>query len=144
VAAVDEQQGQRGGPVAGYGGGLAQYADHDVLQSGLGQGAPEGRQGVQAAGGGVDQRQVVVLPSGLILLRAAVVIDREQDGVGGPGRRPQIDRRLAAVGADLQQGPEAGVAGSPAGMVQGQTLVIGHEPLGPAGQIQQVRVHPSC
>ena len=47
---------------------------------------------------------VVVLPAGLVLLGAVVVVEAEQDRPGLLGRRAQVDGRLAAPGADLDEG----------------------------------------
>ena len=46
---------------------------------------------------------VVVVPSGLVFLRAVVMVDAEQDGSGGLGRRAEIDRRLPAPRPDLDE-----------------------------------------
>jgi hypothetical protein len=53
---------------------------------------------------GVDQVGLVMLPTGLVLLRAAVVVDAEQHGTGRLGGRPEVDGGLAAPGADLDEG----------------------------------------
>jgi hypothetical protein len=139
VAAVDEQQAQRGAPVPGHGGGVADDRDDDVLQPGVRQGAPQERQGVHPAGARVDHLGVVVLPPGLVLLRAAVVVHGEQHGAGRPGRGAEVDRRLAAVRADLQQWAQP-PGGQPC-RVQGQPLVVGHEALGGSGELELLRVH---
>ena len=101
--------------------------DDLVLEPGAGEGAAEDRQGVHQPELGVDQRRVVVLPAGLVLLRAAVVVDGEDGAAHLAGRRAEVDRGLAAVGADLERRPVgqplAGVA------VQQQALVVGHEAL---------------
>ena len=45
---------------------------------------------------------------GLVLLRAPMVVDREEHGARFGRRRAQVHGRLAAVGADLEQRAEAG------------------------------------
>ncbi len=52
---------------------------------------------------GSTRRVVVVLPPRLVLLGAPVVVDGEADGAPFAGRSAEVDRRLAAVGADLEQ-----------------------------------------
>ena len=78
VAAVDEAEPERRGPVPGDRGRVADHRDDDVLEPGVLDRAPEERQRVHAAGARVDERGVVVLPPGLVLLRAAVMVDGEQ------------------------------------------------------------------
>ena len=82
---------------------------------------------------------VVVLPPGLVLLRAAVVVDGEDGAADLAGGGAEVDRGLAAVGADLERRavrqPLAGVA------VQQQALVLGHEALRVAGVLEQVVTH---
>ena len=46
---------------------------------------------------------VVVLPAGLVLLRAAVVVDGEDRAADLAGGGAEVDRGLAAVGADLER-----------------------------------------
>ena len=75
VPAVDEQQRQGSAPVARDRRRPADDGDHVVLEAGAGEGPAERRQRVHQAGLGVDQGRVVVLPAGLVLLRAAVVVD---------------------------------------------------------------------
>ena len=125
MAAVDEDQAQRGGPEAGHVGGAADDHDHVVLQAGGGQGGAQARQGVQAAGGRVDQAGVVVLPAGLVFLGAAVVVDGDDQLAGGAGRGGEVDGGLAAVAADLEYRAAAGVLGG--GVEQGQAFGGRHE-----------------
>src|SRR6185312_4706772 len=74
VAAVDEHHAERRPPQPGYLGGPAHH-DHDVvLDPGRGQRGAQPWQRVQAAGARVDETWVVVLPAGLVLLRAAVMV----------------------------------------------------------------------
>ena len=67
----------------------ADDGDHLVLEPGVLDGVPERRQRVEAAELGVGQRRVVVLPAGLVLLRAAVVVDGEH---GAPAARAAAPR----------------------------------------------------
>ena len=87
--------------------------------------APEPRQRVHPAGAGVDEPIVVVLPTRLVLLRPAVVVDGVQHRAAGSRRRAEVDRRLPAVRADLEQRPERG--GREPGLVEGEAFVVGHE-----------------
>ena len=54
------------------------------------------------AGVGVDQGGVVPLPARLVLLGAAVVVERDEVCAGRAGSAAQVDGRLAAVRPDLQ------------------------------------------
>jgi hypothetical protein len=140
VAAVDEDQAQRGGPQAGHVGGAAHDHDHALLQAGGGQGGAQARQRVQAAGGRVDQVGVVVLPAGLVFLGTAVVVDGDHHLARGTGRGGEVDGGLAAVGADLQDRAARRVPGG--GIEQGEALGGRHEAGDGFGGTQQVRVHP--
>ena len=82
----------------------------------------------------VDQGRVVVLPAGLVLLRAAVVVDGEHRAAHLARGRAEVDRRLAAVGPDLERRPVGEPLPRPA--VQQQPLVLGHEPLGGPGVLR--------
>src|SRR5205807_3406246 len=103
-------------------------------------GAAEVGEGVDTAAARVDYLGVVVLPAGLVLLRAPMVVDTEQHRAGLGRRRPQVERRLAAVAAHLEQRPHRG--GLEAGLVQRQPLAIGHEAAGGASGPQLVGCHP--
>ena len=90
VAAVDEQQRQRGGPVRGRPSGESPTtATTDASSPASCDRAAEDRQRVDPADGRVDEVGLVPLPPGLVLLGAAVVVDGEQHGAGarGPPRR---------------------------------------------------------
>ena len=81
---------------------------------------------------------------GLVLLRAAVVVDREQHGVGVAGGGTEPDRRTAAVGADLDEGcARDGGPGVTRGPVQGVALVGRHEPDGVERRLPKPAVHGS-
>ena len=103
VAAVDEQQRERRTPVRGDGGRAADDRDHLVLEPGAGDRPAEHRQRVHQPELVVDEARVVVLPAGLVLLRAAVVVEGEHGAARRPCRRPEPDRGLAAVAADLER-----------------------------------------
>ena len=51
----------------------------------------------------IDDLAVVVLPPGLVLLRAAVMVDGEQHRARRARRRAEVHGRLPAVRADLEQ-----------------------------------------
>ena len=100
------------------------------------------RQRVEATDLRIDQVRLVVLPARLVLLRAAVVVDGEQCRAGGLGRGTEIHRRLAAPGADLDEGRgrgrrEAGLAGAQGGGEQRLAFVVGHEPPGLTGRLEE-------
>ena len=59
-------------------------ATTDVLEAGVEDGAAEERQRVHPPDGGIDEVGLVPLPARLVLLGAAVVVDREQHGVARP------------------------------------------------------------
>ncbi len=140
VTAVDEHEPERRAPVRGDRGRVADDGDHGVLESGVLDRAAEERQRVHAAGLGIDDLGVVVLPPGLVLLRAAMVVDAEQHGAAGTRRRAQVHGRLAAVAADLEEGPDGRRVA--AGGVEREPLVVGHEPLGGARGLEEAGVHP--
>ena len=136
VPAVDEHQAQRRAPEPGHIGRTAHHDHHVIFESGCGQRGPQRRQRVQAAGPRVDQSGIVVLPAGLVLLRAAVMVDCDHQLAGRPGRRGQVDRGLAAVAADLEHRPAAGVGGGR--REQRLTLGRGHEPGGRLSRAPQL------
>ena len=125
VAAVDEHEPERRRPVRGDRRRAPDHRDDDVLETGALDRAPEPRQRVHAAGARIDEPVVVMLPARLVLLRPAVVVDGVQHRPAGARRRAQVDRRLPAVRADLEQRPERG--GLETGRVQRETFVVGHE-----------------
>ena len=57
---------------------------------------------------GIDEIGLVVLPPGLVLLGAPVMVDGEQGRPRGLGCRAQVDGRLPAPGADLDEGRRRG------------------------------------
>ena len=83
----------------------------------------------------VDQRRVVVLPPGLMLLGAVVVVDGVEHAVTRLRRRTQQHRRFAAVRADLHA--DAVVEVAQRRVMQGLALVGGHEAGDPLGQCEQ-------
>ena len=139
VPAVDEQQRQGRTPPRADGLRPTDDGDDLLLEPGVADRAAEGRQRVHHAEVGVDQAVVVVLPPGLVLLRAAVVVDGEDRAADLPGGRAEPDRRLAAVGADLQRRAVRQPLARPP--VQQLALVLGHEALRRAGVREQVLRH---
>ena len=140
VTAVDEHQPERRGPVRGDRRRVADDGDHGVLEPGVLDRAAEERQRVHAARLGIDDLGVVVLPPGLVLLRAPVVVDAEKHRAAGARRRAQVHGRLPAVAADLEERPH----GSPVAArgVEREPLVVGHEALGGARSLEEAGVHP--
>ena len=80
----------------------------------------------------------MVLPAGLVLLRAAVVVHGEDGAAELERGRAEVDRRLAAVRADLEH--RAVRQPLPREPVQGETLVVGHEALGRACVGQELAI----
>lgn len=74
----------------------------------------------------VHHALVVELLARLVLLGAAMVIKRKERGVCLARGRPQVDRRLAAVGADLEQRSKGGDAHGR--LVESQAFVLGMKP----------------
>ena len=84
---------------------------------------------------------VVVLPPGLVLLRATVVVDGEQRPCPPRAcRRAQVDGRLPAVGADLEQRPDGRAPSSPASC-SARPSSSGMKPIGGACRGEQLGVH---
>ncbi len=135
VPAVDEQQLQRSAPVASHHRRLAHHRDDRVVEPGGVKGAAEGGQRVEPAADRVDHRRVVPLPARLVLFGAVVMIDRVQHAVGRRGGRTEQDRRLAAVGTDLDGHPAVQVADGR--VVQRLSLVRRHETHHLVGQFEQ-------
>ena len=83
--------------------------------------------------------RVVVLPTRLVLLGAVVVVQAEQDGAGGLGRRAQVDGRLAAPRTHLDEGRRRrGPPGTKGRPVESLALVVGHETLCRPGQGEEM------
>ena len=90
-----------------------------------------------------------MLPAGLILLRAVVMVDAEDDGPGchrrrgphGPGyARSEVEGRPAAVRADLDDGVEAGARRTLGCGGECEPLVVGHESLGGTSRRKQALI----
>ena len=139
VPAVDEQEAERRPPRARDRDRVADDRDHDVLEAGRVDRAPEERQRVHAPGLGIDDLGIVMVPTRLVLLRAAVVVDGEAHRLRLAGRRAEVHRRLPAVRADFEQRTDR--AARDAGVVQREPFVVGHEALGRARDVEQVLVH---
>ena len=131
VAAVDEQQGDGRAPVRGDDRRAPDDADDHILQAGVVDRRPERRQRVHPPGAGIDDGRVVVLPAGLVLLAAVVVVDGVDDRAGGARRGAEPHRRTPAVRADLEQ-RQPGHRGGRVDRrgVQRVAFVRRHEPLG--------------
>jgi hypothetical protein len=144
VAAVDEQHAERRPPQPRHVHRTPHDHHHVVVHARADERGPEPRQRVNPPGNRVHQRRVVVLPALLVLLRAPVVVDRHDllahsplPRVAHAGR--QVNRRLAAVTADLQH--RAGVRVGLRRLVQCQALGLRHEPRGDLRRFSQLRVH---
>ena len=79
------------------------------------------------------------LPPRLVLLAATVMIDREEHGVSFARGRAEIDRRLAAVAADLEQRTVDGHIAR--GSIQRAAFVGRHESTRRFGQREERIVH---
>jgi hypothetical protein len=139
VTAVDEQERQRSGPRPGHERRLAHDGDDRALEAGVVDRAAEVGQRVHQAHGGVDEVGLVPLPAGLVLLRAPVVVDREQHPAPLPGGGAQVHAGLAAVAADLEQRAVDRHRGGR--LVEGEALVRRHEAAGGLGGGPQPGVH---
>ena len=146
VPAIDEEEGQRRVPVRRDDRRHSHDTDDGALEIGLVDRADEHGQRVETPGRGVDERGVVVLPPRLVLLRAAMVIDREEHC----GRieletcSAEIHGGLAAVRADLEQREaRVGASGFDRGVVKRKPFVDGHEAPRRFGDRPQPGVHVS-
>ena len=75
----------------------------DVSRFGVVDGGTEERQRVHLPDPVVDDVAVVMFPPGLVLLRAAVVVDGEQDAPGPLGGVTEPHRGTAAVRTDFEE-----------------------------------------
>ena len=135
VSAVDEQELQRSSPRPRDDHRLADHGHDVVVQARRVEGVPKRRQRVEQAGDRVDHRRVVVLPAGLVFLGTVVVVDGVDHAAGLLGGRAEHDRRLAAVGADLDADAVAEIPDR--GVVERAPLVGGHESDDLLGQGEQ-------
>ena len=95
---------------------------------------------------GLTRVVVVVLEARLVLLRAMVVVDAEDDSAccaqalspGDPGG--EVEGRPAAVRADFDDGGEARPRGARGHGRKRKALVVGHEALGRTCRLEQVLV----
>ena len=125
VTAVDEQELQRRPPPGGDDRRLAHDGNDVVVQPRGIERAAEGRQRVEQTGDLVDQRGIVVLPAGLVLFGAVVVVDRVEHAGRLLGRRAEQQRGFAAVRADLDT--DAAVEIAQRGVVKRAPLIGGQE-----------------
>ena len=82
----------------------------------------------------------MVLPAGLVLLAAPVVVDGEDPGTPQPRRGGEEQRRPAGVAADLQE--RAGDIHGRGRLVQREPFIGRQEAGGRLGGRAQQRVHP--
>ena len=138
VAAVDEQERQRRRPGPRDERRAADHRDHRVLEAGVVDGLAEVRERVHLADGGVDEVGLVPLPPGLVLLGASVVVDGEQHPAELASRGAEVHRRLAAVGAHLEE--RAVDRHGRRRLVERQSLVRRHEAARGLRVAQELRV----
>lgn len=103
VTPVDEQERERRRPRAGHEWGPPDHSDHRSFQTCVVNRRAEERQRVHLSGSQIDHVAVVVFPTRLILLGAAMVINREQETPGSLGSITKPDRRTTTVGTNLQK-----------------------------------------
>ena len=155
MTAVDEQQSERCGPEPPQRRSVSDRGDHVAFEAGVEDRPAEQRQRVHAAHCGIDEVGFVPLPTRLVLLGPAVVVDGEHDGAGGTGgiageqhhvgvscSGTQVDAGLAAVAADLEErsvGDATACVG--AGSEQGEPLVGWHEAASGFGSGAKVGIH---
>jgi len=140
VPTVDEEERERRRPRGRDHRRETDDADHTIFQPRRFDRVAEERQRVHAAGAEVDDLEVVRVPTGLILLRPAVMVDGEEHRAGFTRRGSDVDGRFPAVGADLEQRSRNSPGGVKTGLVQSQAFVVGHEALCRAGDREQVPV----
>lgn len=105
VAAINEEQAQRRAPPRGDIPRLTHNRDHGPFQASFAYGFPEKRERINSICLCVPNVGIEVLPARLILFRAAMVIDREQQLAGVRTSRAHIDCGLAAISADFETRP---------------------------------------
>lgn len=126
VRAVHEDECQGRVPVRSDGSRVAHDPDARGLESRCRHGSSPVGQRVDESRVRVHHALVVELLARLVLLRVAMVIERKERGVCLARGRPQVDRRLAAVGADLEQRSKGGDAHGR--LVESQAFVLGMKP----------------
>ena len=82
---------------------------------------------------------IALLLAALVLFRAAVMIETEEHAARGPGARAEVDSRLAAVAADLENRPEMRVR--PRQLVQAKTFLVVEKPLARQGYGMSSIIH---
>src|ERR1035437_7222899 len=92
MAAIDEEERQRSAPVGGSLRRFAHHRDHPVLDPRFRLRTPEVGQRIDPAGARVQHGGVAVELAGLVLLRAAMVVDAEQQATMLTRRTPSWDR----------------------------------------------------
>ena len=139
VSTIDEHEAERPRPPRRDLGRVPDDGHDGVLESGLDDRAFEGRERVDLPRPGIDEARVVELLARLMLLRAGVMIYREEDGHSFFGRRSQVYRRLPAVAPYLHHGADPGSLEP--GFVEGQPLLFRHETDRLSGRLSQLFVH---
>lgn len=86
-----------------------------------------------------DQFWIVVFLARLVLLRAAVVVDGEYHRADFPSRSGEIQRRLAAVSTDLDDGSQT--RDGKTGGIERQALRGWHKALSSTCKLKQTSVH---
>ena len=141
VTAVDEHHRR---PTAEQPSNHARPTDHDgddVLHARGLEGPAQVREGVHAAGAGVDHRGVMVLPPGLDLLGAAVMVNGHDVATGDARRVRKPEGRPTAIGADLDDRARVDPSerlDAPA--TERGALVVGHESSGDGDDIGEFGV----
>ena len=128
MAAVDETEREGCAPERGDLGGVPDDGDHSVFELRRLDGPPKERKRVHAPGDGVDDIVIVVLPTGLVLLRAPMVVDAEKNRTGTLRDVAQKDCRPAAIRADLEEGAQR--CDDERRSTKSLPFVRRHEPLG--------------
>jgi len=141
VAAVDEEERQRGVPQAGDRRRRPHDEHHVVFQTAILEGLPGEGQGVHTTGPRIDDGAVVVLPACLVLLRAPVVVDGQEHRAAVPGRGAQVHGGFAAVGPDLEERTKAGAGCRHPGPIERRSLVVRHEALDRPGVGEELGLH---
>ena len=102
MTAIDKDHAQRRRPVGRNGIGPTDDRDHTILQPGPEKRATEFPQGFHGAEFCIEQLGVMVLLPGLMLFGTAMVIERIKHRSGLTHGWSQIQRRLAAIRANLE------------------------------------------
>ena len=94
MPAVDKNETERRGPGPGGNDRGTNQRDDERLETGLCDRAAKSRQRIDAAAMRIPQFGVEVFFAGLLLLRTAVMIDREERAAAFPTGRAEVEGRL--------------------------------------------------